>query len=97
MIKLSFEHDEVTAFLSLEVQGSLLVLFKGVDDLKEICLTEEEMEVFQVDFGLDLLDWDQECILIVVVLQGGLGEFLNSEVEKELDKLMKLTRIYGYL
>ena len=45
LVELSLKQDEVLSSLRLRVHQSRLELLEGVDDLKEITLSQEELEI----------------------------------------------------
>lgn len=79
LVELSLENDEVTTSLSIKINNLLLEFFEGIYDLKEILVGEEESVIAVTDFGDDLLNWEEQCILIKVILEGNLVVFTNPE------------------
>lgn len=79
LVELSLENDEVTTSLRIKINNLMLELFKGIHDLKEILLREEELIIALTDFANDLLDWEEQCILIKIILEGNLVIFTNLE------------------
>lgn len=79
LIELSLKNDEVTTSLSIKINNLLLELFEGIYDLKEILVSEEESVIAFINFGDDLLNWEEECILIKVILEGNLVVFADPE------------------
>jgi len=79
LIELSLENNEVTTSLRIKINNLLLELFESIYDLKEILVCEEESIIAFINFLDDLLDWEEECILIKVILEGNLVVFANLE------------------
>ena len=79
LIELSLENDEVTTSLSIKIDNLMLELFESIYDLKEILVSEEESVIAVFNFGDDILNWEEECILIKVILEGNLVVFANPE------------------
>ena len=79
LIKLSFENDEVTALLRIQVDNLVLKLLKSIHNLKEITVSKEEAVVSLLDLLDDVFDWVQEGVLIKVFLQGTMLEFTKSD------------------
>ena len=79
LVELSLENDEVTTSLRIKINNLMLELFKGIHDLKEILLSQEELVIALTDFANDLLDWEEQCILIKIILEGNLVIFTNPE------------------
>ena len=79
LIELSLENDEVTTSLGIKIDNLLLELFESINDLKEILVCQEESVIAVINFGDDLLNWEEECILIKVILEGNLVVFANPE------------------
>ena len=79
LIKLSFENDEVTALLRIQVDNLVLKLLKSIHNLKEVTVSKEEAVVSLLDLLDDVFDWVQEGVLIKVFLQGTMLEFTKSD------------------
>ena len=79
LMKLSFENDEVTALLRIQVDNLVLKLLKSIHNLKEVTVSKEEAVVSLLDLLDDVFDWVQEGVLIKVFLQGTMLEFTKSD------------------
>ena len=57
----------------------MLELFEGIYDFEEILVSKEESVIAGLNFGDDLLNWEEICILIKVVLESRLVVFADPE------------------
>jgi hypothetical protein len=66
---LSLEYNEFTAFLGIKIHDSILVPFKGVDNLVELILAKEESIVSLGDALCNFLNRHAECFLVEVIFE----------------------------
>lgn len=69
LIELSLKYNEVTASLGLLVDQTFFELLKGVDNLKEIAMIEEETKISAFSLSDNGFNWEQKCVLIEVCLK----------------------------
>lgn len=80
LVELALEDDEFTAFFRLSVDHTGFECLEGVDNLEEVAVIEEEAEVFQFRLFDDGFNWEEESILIEVVLEVRSGVRLQSKL-----------------
>lgn len=71
LVKLTLEHNEVTAFLGLSVDHTSFELLEGIDDFEEVSVIEEEAKVFRLRLLDNCFNGEEQCVLVKVRLEVG--------------------------
>jgi len=69
LIQFLLELHKVSCLWSFIVQQSIFELLQSVNHLQEVSLTQEEVEVFCLNFGQNSVNREQESVLLEVLAE----------------------------